>query len=175
MLWELCWVDNEEERFAIDLKQIVDDVTFTKRDTSFVDVPSNKLENGLAWMLTRARTVDGGLRLRRADGQWSVKAVRRYMRQMDRFLELLLCSVHVTSGQPGQGSEITTIRHRNGMLQDRNMFVADGQIMTVVRYHKSQSQWDKPKMVPRFLPPQLGQVMTLYLVYIQPFREYLTL
>lgn len=126
-------------------------------------------------MLTRARTTDGGLRLKRADGQWSVKAVRRYMRQMDRFLALLLCSVHVTSGQPGRGSEITTIRHRNGMLQDRNIFVVDGQIMTVVRYHKSQSQWDKPKIVPRFLPPQLGQIMALYLAYIQPFREYLTL
>jgi len=85
-------------------------------------------------------TTAGGLRLTRADGQWSVKAVRQYMRQMDRFLELLLCSVHVTSGQPGRGSEITTIRHRNGVLQDRNIFVVDGQVMTVVRYHKSQSQ-----------------------------------
>ena len=47
--------------------------------------------------------------------------------------------------------------------------------MTVVRYHKSQSQWDKPKIVPRFLPSQLGQVMAVYLVYIQPFREYLIL
>ena len=48
-------------------------------------------------------------------------------------------------------------------------------MMTVVRYHKSQSQWDKPKIVPRFLPPQLGQVMAVFLVYIQPFREYLIL
>jgi hypothetical protein len=47
--------------------------------------------------------------------------------------------------------------------------------MTVVRYHKLQLQWDKPKIVPRFLPLQLGQVMALYLVYIQPFREYLIL
>ena len=28
-------------------------------------------------------------------------------------------------------------------------------------------------MVPRFLPPRLGQVMVLYLSYLQPFREYL--
>ena len=46
--------------------------------------------------------------------------------------------------------------------------------MTVVRYHKSQSQWDKPKVVPRFLPPRLGQVMVMYLAYLQPFREYLS-
>ncbi|KAF2624455.1 P-loop containing nucleoside triphosphate hydrolase protein [Macroventuria anomochaeta] len=35
------------------------------------------------------------------------------------------------------------------------------------------SQWDKPKVVPRFLPPQLGQVMVVYLAYVRPFREYL--
>jgi hypothetical protein len=120
-------------------------------------------------MLTRAATTEGGLRLKRADRQWSVRAVQRYMRQMDCFLELLLCSVHVTSRQPRRRTEITTIQHRNSILQDRNIFVADGQIMTVVRYHKSQSQWDKLKIVLRFLPPQLGQAMAVYLVYIQPF------
>lgn len=64
------------------------------------------------------------------------------MRQIDCFLELLLVCVHMTSGQPGRGSEVMTMRHRNGVLQDRNIFVMDGQVMTIVRYHKSQSQWD---------------------------------
>jgi hypothetical protein len=81
--------------------------------------------------------------------------------------------VHVTSGQPGRGSEITTIQHRNGLLQDRNVFVVDSRIITVVRYYKSQSQFNKLKIVPRFLPPQLGQVMAVYLAYLQPFWEYL--
>jgi hypothetical protein len=175
MLWALCWVEHVRERFTINLKQVVDDVTFTKRGMSFVDSPGNNLSNGLRWMLKQADSTEGGRRLQRRDRQWNVKAVRQYLWQVDRFLEMLLCSVHITSGQPGRRSEITTIRHRNGTLQDRNIFVADGQIMTVVRYHKSQSQWDKPKIVPRFLPPQLGQVMAIYLVYIQPFREYLTL
>jgi hypothetical protein len=61
------------------------------------------------------------------------------------------------------------MRYRNSTLQDCNIFVADGQIITVVRYYKLQLQWDKLKVVLRFLPPQLGQVMALYLVYIQPF------
>ncbi|KAH6852803.1 hypothetical protein B0T12DRAFT_319766, partial [Alternaria alternata] len=74
------------------------------------------------------------------------------------FLELLLFCVHVTSRQPRRRSEITTIQHRNRLLQDRNVFVVNSRIITVVRYHKSQSQFNKPKIVPRFLPPQLGQV-----------------
>ena len=67
--------------------------------------------------------------------------MKRYLRCVDRFLMLLMICVHVTSGQPGRGSEITTMRHRNGLLQDRNLFIMDGQVMTVVRYHKSQSQY----------------------------------
>jgi hypothetical protein len=59
------------------------------------------------------------------------------------------------------------------VVQDRNVFVVGGAVMTVVRYHKSQSQWDKLKVVPRFLPPQLGQIMALYLSYLQQFQEYL--
>jgi superfamily II DNA helicase RecQ len=171
--WQLCWVDAVADRFTITLAQVVDDVTFTKRGKSFVSNPANGLSNGLTWMLTKARSKESGMQLQTRDGRWRDKKVRQYLLQIDRFLELLLCCVHVMSGQPGRGSEITTIRHRNGLLQDRNIFVVDGAVMTVVRYHKSQSQWDKPKIVPRFLPPQLGQVVALYLSYLQPFQEYL--
>jgi superfamily II DNA or RNA helicase len=172
--WQLCWVEAVTDRFTINLAQIVDDISFTTRGRSFVNDPANGLCDGLAWMLARARKRDGGMKLQTVDGRWRAKKVRQYLQQMDRFLELLLFSVHVTSGQPGRGSEITTIRHCNGLLQDRNIFVVDGAIMTVVRYHKSQSQLDRPKIVPRFLPPSLGQIMALYLGYLRPFREYLT-
>jgi hypothetical protein len=66
-----------------------------------------------------------------------------------------------------------TMQHCNRLLQDRNIFIVDGAVMTVVHYHKSQSQWDKLKVVPRFLPPKLGQIIALYLSYLQPFQEYL--
>jgi len=125
MLRALCWVEHVRDRFTINLKQVVDDVTFTKRGMSFVDSPGNNLSNGLRWMLKQADSTKGGRRLQRQDRQWNVKTVRQYLWQVDRFLEMLLCSVHITSGQPGRGSEITTMRHRNGTLQDRNIFVAD--------------------------------------------------
>ena len=65
------------------------------------------------------------------------------------------------------------MRYRNGLLQDRNMFVIAATMVSVIRYYKSQSQYDVPKVVPRFLPPRLGQIMALYLSYLQPFEEYL--
>jgi superfamily II DNA helicase RecQ len=175
MLWqELLWAADPAERFLVKLDKIIDDVTFTKRGVSFVNRDENSLNGGLEWMLRRVIQTDGAQKLRPSTKAWKVKQVKRYLRRVDYFLGLMLIGVHITSGQPGRGSEVTTMRHRNGVLQDRNVFVVDGQVMTVVRYHKSQSQWDKPKVVPRFLPWRLGQVMAVYLAYLQPFQEYLT-
>ncbi|CAA9965124.1 RecQ family helicase [Pyrenophora teres f. maculata] len=174
MLWqELMWVPRTEDRFTIPLADIVDDVSLARQGESFVTRPQNKLSHGLQSMLTWAQQRERGRRLQSDDGVWSHARVKRYLRQVDRFLELLLLGVHITSGQPGRGPEITSIRHRNSFLQDRNIYVVDGQVMTVVRYCKSQAQWDKPKVVPRYLPARLGQVMAVYLVYLQPFCEYL--
>jgi superfamily II DNA helicase RecQ len=171
--WQLCWVDNVADRFAIDLEQITDDVTFTTRGKSFVTTAGNGLSEGLAWMLKQARSTEGGMRLQTLGGRWRSKKVREYLRELDRVKELMLGCVHIEQGQPARGSEILTTRHRNGLLQDRNMFVIAGTMVSVIRYYKSQSQYDAPKVVPRFLPPRLGQIMALYLSYLQPFEEYL--
>ncbi len=47
-------------------------------------------------------------------------------------------------------------------------------VMIVSRYYKSQSQWDVPKAVPSFLPWRAGQLMAVYLAYVQPFVERLS-
>jgi hypothetical protein len=73
----------------------------------------------------------------RVDKQWRMTRVQEYGQQVKDFLELLLALIYVTSGQPARGEEITLIRHRNGFLQERNIFVIDGQMMFVTRYHKS--------------------------------------
>jgi hypothetical protein len=138
--WQLCWVDMVADRFTIDLAQISDDVTFTTRGESFVTNPANRLSNGLAWMLRQARSEEGGMQLQTADGRWRGRSVRQYLRWVDRFRELLVGCVHIEQGQPGRGSEILTIRHRNELLQDHKIFIVDGAVVTVVRYHKSQSQ-----------------------------------
>jgi hypothetical protein len=62
------------------------------------------------------------------------------LRRVDRFLTLLLVCVHVTSRQLSRGLEITLMQYRNRLLQDRNIFIVDRQVITVVCYHKSQSQ-----------------------------------
>jgi hypothetical protein len=173
MLWrELMWVKDVQERFDVDLHSIVDDVTFTRRGISFINKSSNGLGQGLDWMLERMLSQPLAQRLR-TQGHWRARRIRRYLRRVDDFLRLLLFCVHTTSGQPARGTEVTSVRFQNGCLQDRNVFVIDGQVVIVTRYHKSQSQYDRPKVVPRFAPWRVGQMTVLYLAYARRLREHL--
>lgn len=173
ILWEeLMWC-GWQERFEVPLDTLEDDVTFTKRGFSFTSKKSNKLDNGRGWMLAQATKTEGGRKLRK-DGEWQRYKVGQYLKTFDKFRELLLFLVHLTGGQPARGPEITSLRFKNGFLQDRNVFVMSGQMTTVTRYHKSQSQWDTPKVIPRFLPWKVGQLLVVFISYMQPFREMLS-
>jgi hypothetical protein len=166
---ELLWTKlMRTGRFEIPLCKVEDNASFTKRGESFVN-EHNGLDKGLEGMLRWAL----GSELRR-DGVWQAPQARKYLRRVDAFLEQLLFLMHITGGQPARGTEIQSIRHCNGQLQDRNVYVMDGQAVFVTRYHKSQWQWDRPKVVPRFLPGRVGQLLAVYLVHVQPFRELLT-
>ncbi|KAG9196754.1 hypothetical protein G6514_005716, partial [Epicoccum nigrum] len=92
MLWEeLLWVTRAEERFAVQLDALVDDVAFERRGVSFVQHRDNGLKDKLEWMLTQAERTEEGRRLQSSssssDGRrWNVKQVKRYLRCVDRFL-----------------------------------------------------------------------------------------
>ena len=79
--------------------------------------------------------------------------------------------IYITSKQPAHGKEITPIWHHNGFLQERNIFVIDRQIVFVTRYYKSQALFGKPKVIPWFLLWQVGQLLAVFLIYVQQFKE----
>ncbi|EUC27743.1 hypothetical protein COCCADRAFT_73334, partial [Bipolaris zeicola 26-R-13] len=91
--------------------------------------------------------------------EWRPQAVQQYLKQTNRFLELLCLAIYITGGQPARGPELLSVHWRNGTLQDCNLYVIDGQVAVVTRYHKLQSQWDRPRVVPRFLPEVVGQLV----------------
>jgi hypothetical protein len=99
--------------------------------------------------------------------------VRRHLRHIRRFLELLSLAVYIAGGQPARGPELLSTRWRNGVLQDRNLYVIDGQVVLVTHYNKSQSEWDKPKVVIRFLPEAIRQLVAAYLLYVLPLQAML--
>ena len=172
ILWDdLMWMD-KSQRFVMDLEKIEDDISANKRYNSFVSHEPNAFSSKTEWMLQRMIMAPKSRQLRDEEREcWVMSRVKAYGRQIKRFLELLLALIHMTAGQPARGEEITPIRHQNGFLQDRNIYMLDGQVMVVTRYHKSQALFGAPKVIPRFLPWKVGQLMVVYLTYVQPFRE----
>jgi hypothetical protein len=176
ILWsKIMWSNNETDRFSVPLNDLADDPTHTKRGVSFLNNKKNGLEDKREVMLGRAKDHRNRRKLRSRIGDWQLRHIRRWLRDVDEFRELLLLCVHITVGQPARGTEIISVRFKNGFMQDRNVYIIYGQVAIITRYHKSQSQQDKPKIVPRFLPYRVAQLLVLYLAYVQPLQEYLSL
>jgi hypothetical protein len=166
------WTEKVEDRFAIDLSIIQDDLSSQDRGGSWVSNPANALGGKNVWMLNRMQAGKKRKQLRNRERKlWSMSKVREYAQLEERSKKLLLAAVNITAGQPARGEEITPIRFRNGFLQARNIYVVDGQVIFVTRYHKSQALFGEPKVIPRFLPWRVGQLMALYQVYVQAFKE----
>lgn len=176
ILWsKVMWSNNEADRFSIPLNDLEDDPTYAKRGVSFLKNKKNRLEDKREVMLGRAKGHRNGRKLRSRTGDWQLRHIRRWLRYVDEFRELLLLCVHITAGQPARGTEITSVRFKNGFMQARNVYIIHGQVAVVTRYHKSQSQQDKPKIVPRFLPHRVAQLLVVYLAYVQPLQEFLSI
>jgi hypothetical protein len=65
------------------------------------------------------------------NSQWKWASIRKYLKLIKKFKELLLLLVHFTGGQPSRGEEITGLRLVNGINWDRNVFVIDREVVLV--------------------------------------------
>lgn len=101
---------------------------------------------------------------------WIAQAAVDYNRKVTRFLDILLLLVHITSGQPARGTETLSLRHTNTM-HHRNIFVEEGLVSTVTTYHKGYSVTGSTKIIHRYLPKEVGELVVYYLWLILPFSE----
>ncbi|PON19994.1 hypothetical protein TGAM01_v211133 [Trichoderma gamsii] len=105
------------------------------------------------------------------DGRWNWEGIRGYLKSVDRFKELFMLSAHMGGGAPARGDKLGGLRWVNGINRDRGVFIIDGEMVTVTQYHKSLAHFDAPKVIPRFLPPRVAQLMAMYFVYIRPLTD----
>jgi hypothetical protein len=105
--------------------------------------------------------------------KWKVKDVQEYERVVKKFLEHRIILVHITGGQLGRGTELTTLKYANSMGVLRNVFIFEIKVMLVPEYHKSIDVADQLKVIPRFLPERVGKMLVVYLACVLPFRQLL--
>jgi superfamily II DNA helicase RecQ len=98
--------------------------------------------------------------------------VERYMDRVVAFREKLLALMHMTAGQPARATEILSIRHSNTIKGGhRNIFIEDGMVVFVTRYHKGYAVSGDVKVIHRYLPREVGELLVWYLWLVLPFQQ----
>jgi hypothetical protein len=106
--------------------------------------------------------------------QWKKKAVQAYFDKVDQFLERLLLLIHITGGQPPRGTELIGLQHRNSAQgQHRGVFFEEGLISTVTSYHKGYNITGSTKIIHRYLPKEVSELLVYYLWLVLSFWQQL--
>jgi hypothetical protein len=100
------------------------------------------------------------------------KEVERYMDRVVAFREKLIALMHITSGQPGRATEILSVRHSNTIKGGhRTIFIEDGMVVYVTRYHKGYAVSGDVKIIHQYLPREVGELLVWYLWLVLPFQQ----
>lgn len=100
------------------------------------------------------------------------EAVQAYHKKIEKFREVLWCMMHMISGQPARATEILGIRYKNTANGGaRNIFINHGQVSWVTAYHKNFRQTNEAKIIHRFLPREVGELLVWYLWLVLPFWQ----
>jgi hypothetical protein len=104
--------------------------------------------------------------------QWKKEAIEQYQQKVERFQERLLVLMHFTGGQAARAPEIIGIRHQNSTNGGvRNIFIDNGLVMFVTAYHKGYEFSEQTKLIQRFLPREVGELLVYFLWLALPFWE----
>jgi len=161
--------------FPVD--QLNDNPSESKPGYSFIENESTKLPvEGKRWLFYRIIMDEfrGHEFVHEGDGaRWKEDQVKAYMRSIRQFKEKLLVLIHISRGQPARATELLTIRHcktRNGGRRNNFRGWEDG-----VRdgYHKGYSVGGSTKIIHRYLPPEVGELLLYYLWLMEPFQRQL--
>lgn len=95
----------------------------------------------------------------------------KYMRAVKEFRMQLLILMHITGGQPARAPEILSVRHENTAKGNhRNLFVEGGLVVFVTQYHKGYAMSGDIKIIHRYLPREVSELVVRYLWLVLPFH-----
>jgi hypothetical protein len=182
LLEELLRVRPDENRDdvvpRINLTRLKDDPSNNKPGWCFLDDPRNDHLHGYdRWLLDRVLDEDWlqqEFLIKGAKVVWRRKAAEQYLHQVNMFLELLLLLIHILGGQPARGTELLSLQLRNTVHGlRRNIFAENGLVGFVTFYHKGYSVSGSTKIIHRYLPEAISELLIYYAWLIQPFCDQL--
>ncbi|KAJ4217439.1 hypothetical protein NW757_014639 [Fusarium falciforme] len=106
-------------------------------------------------------------------GHWLPGSCQAYLEAGDELTTMIFAAFHLTTGLPGRGTEVASIRLRNTKLAIRNLFIREGQVLIIISYNKARASNNYAFYTVRYLPNSLGLYVFVYLAYIRPFLDFL--
>ncbi|GME47475.1 putative DNA helicase protein [Neofusicoccum parvum] len=161
---------------AVPWDSIRDNPAEERRGWSFLQDQRTRLPaDGNTWLFNRIMgitTVRKRFTRKNTSSGISRQAVDAYAAQVAEFREKLLLLMYITGGQPARGPEILSIRHSNTAKGGhRNAFVEDGLVVFVTRYHKGYAMSGDVKVIHRYLPREVGELVVWYLWLVLLFHQ----
>lgn len=166
-LLDIMFAATEQDVPTVPWRELFDDPSNASPGWSFVDdIRTPWPVNGQQWLFERIqahpqhrrRFVKG-----HATRGINIAKVRDRMKMIDDFRGQLLVLIHITGGQPARGPEILSVRHSNTIQgRQRNIFIEDGLVVFVTAYHKGEHLKSDTKIIHRYLPREVGQLVVWY-------------
>ena len=167
------------------MHRVTDNAAESQNSWNFLQHPANlqgTLPNRREWLLRRVLQTEWLLEefflpsSKAKRSKWDRKAATRYLGRVDSFLRRLLLLVHLTAGQPARGTELLSVRCINTLNgQHRSIFIEHGIVSIVTTYHKGYHVTGTTKIIHRYLPCEVGELLVYYLWLIRPFCQQLRL
>ncbi|KDN64750.1 hypothetical protein CSUB01_11123 [Colletotrichum sublineola] len=127
---------------------------------------------GVSPRLARRWGVDGSRAEDARPGVFHPAARRAYEHAFGQFRERLWLLMHMLGGQPGRATELAGIRHSNTVNGGvRNVFAHEGSMCFVTAYHKGFRSTGQAKVIYRYLPQEVGELLVWYLWLVLPFWQ----
>ena len=106
------------------------------------------------------------------DCPYRERAIRGYERTVEQFREQIWMLMHMTAGSPGRAPEVLGLRMWNTMNGGiRNIFIHEGMVCFVTMYHKGFRKTGNIKIIHRYLPREVGELLVWYLWLVLPFWQ----
>ncbi|KFZ18998.1 hypothetical protein V502_03895 [Pseudogymnoascus sp. VKM F-4520 (FW-2644)] len=156
---------------VVDLHSVRDDLTRNTTGWSFLQEERNGLRLSYKELLRRAWDPARGMS---RGGRWRTAECIGYLDSCQDLCGEIFAAVHLTSGLPGRGSEVTAVKVCNTEQSLRNVFVLNGQIIIVFEYNKASASNNHSFYIVRYLSAELGRLVFQYLAYVRPFASFLS-
>ena len=183
---DLLYVEREDQLPALDLKSVCDNAAELSEGWNFLKDSRNEFTvDGERWMWRRMFVEEaiersfivGGLDhvQSRDDIQWDRKKVEDYFRKVRRFKEELQALVHFAAGAPARATSLISIQTENGPQGrgQRGIFIENGMVDIVTAYDKGTSMSQKVKIIHRYVPREVGEMIVRSMWLLDPWVKQL--